>query len=100
MLRAGSGEQHAQSLFGHGESEWYKLMLFVHDMLWPYFVGGLLPGLVAAIASYYVARPLVAAYQVRRRARMLARAHERLARQSGATAYKRGRVAKPGSEGP
>ena len=56
-------------------------MRFVEDVIWPYLVGGLLPGLVAAIASYYVTRPLVAAYQMRRRSRMLARAHERLARQ-------------------
>lgn len=71
------------SLFGYGESEWYKVMRFVEDVIWPYLVGGLLPGLVAAIASYYVTRPLVAAYQTRRRGRMLARAHERLARQGG-----------------
>jgi uncharacterized protein len=70
------------SLFGHGDSEWYKIMHFVEDVIWPYFVGGLLPGLVAAIASYYVTRPLVAAYQTRRRNRMRARAHERLARQA------------------
>lgn len=67
------------SLFGYGESEWYKVMHFFEDVIWPYFVGGLLPGLVAAVASYYVTRPLVAAYQARRRSRMHARAHERLA---------------------
>jgi uncharacterized protein len=70
------------SLFGYGESEWYKVGRFVQDVIWPYLVGGILPGLVAAIAGYYVTRPLVAAYQTRRRARMLARAHERLARQA------------------
>ena len=73
------------SLFGYGESEWYKVGRFVEDVIWPYFVGGLLPGLVAAIASYYLTRPIVAAYQTRRRSRMLARAHERLARQADAT---------------
>ena len=86
------------SLFGYGESEWYKVMLFVQDVIWPYLVGGLLPGLVAAIASYYVARPLVAAYQVRRRSRMLSRAHERLARQTEA-AYK-AVEGETGSKGP
>lgn len=69
------------SLFGAGESEWHKLTLFLTDIVAPYFVGGFLPGLVAAIASYYLTRPLIAAYQTRRRARMLARARERLARQ-------------------
>ncbi len=49
-------------------------------MIWPYFVGGLLPGMVAAIASYYLVRPLVAAYQAGRRARLLAKAKARLLR--------------------
>ncbi len=71
------------SLFGYGESEWYKVLLFVQDVIWPYLVGGLLPGLVGAIAAYYVTRPLVSAYQTRRRSRMLARAHDRLARAAG-----------------
>lgn len=69
------------SLVGFGEPQWQKLTLFVRDVMWPYFVGGLLPGLVAAIATYYLARPLIAAYQARRRVRMLARARKRLARQ-------------------
>jgi uncharacterized protein (DUF2062 family) len=65
------------SLLGFGEAHWDKLTLVLRDVVWPYAVGGFLPGLVAAIASYYVARPLVGAYQARRRARVLARAHER-----------------------
>ena len=67
------------SLVGLGHSDWGKLVPFFRDILWPYLVGGLLPGLVAAVASYYLVRPLVAAYQARRRARMLERAHRRLA---------------------
>ena len=63
--------QSLKSLFGEGESEWYRGMLFVQDVLWPYLVGGVLPGLVASIAAYYLTRPLIAAYQMRRRARML-----------------------------
>ena len=66
------------SLFGVGTPQWSKLSLFLYDMVWPYFVGGLLPGLVASIAGYYLTRPLIAAYQARRRTRMLARAKERL----------------------
>ena len=38
-------------------------------MILPYFVGGLLPGIVASIAFYYLMRPLVAAYQKARRGR-------------------------------
>ena len=54
-------------------------------MLWPYFVGGLLPGLVAAVASYYVTLPLIAAYQAARRKRLADRTLAReAARQSQA----------------
>ncbi|MFO1107354.1 MAG: DUF2062 domain-containing protein [Amaricoccus sp.] len=70
--------QSAISLVGFGHPQWGKLDLFLYDMVWPYFVGGLLPGLIAAIASYYLTRPLIAAYQMRRRARMLERAKARL----------------------
>jgi uncharacterized protein (DUF2062 family) len=68
------------NLFGAGHADWHKLTLLLQDVIWPYFVGGLLPGLVAAIASYYLVRPLVAAYQAGRRARLLARAKARLLR--------------------
>lgn len=64
----------ALSLFGHGEAHWGKLAAFFQDVLWPYFVGGLLPGLVAAIASYLLIRPLIAAYQAARRMRLARRA--------------------------
>jgi uncharacterized protein len=73
--------QSLKSLLGYGDSEWYRLMLFVQDVLWPYLVGGVLPGLIASIAAYYVTRPLIAAYQLRRRARMIERAHRRLEQQ-------------------
>jgi uncharacterized protein len=69
------------SLFGYGHAEWYRLEPFFHYVLWPYFVGGLLPGLLAGVVTYWLARPLVAAYQARRRARMLERAHRRVVRE-------------------
>lgn len=85
------------SLAGSGESQWRLLGPFLHDLMWPYFVGGLLPGIVAAVAGYYIVRPIVAAYQRRRRARMLERARERLA-QAVADAYNT--PIDEGSEGP
>jgi uncharacterized protein (DUF2062 family) len=65
------------SLFGHGASEWHKVGAFFTDIIWPYYVGGLLPGLIAAIASYYLTRPLIVAYQAARRKRLAARAARR-----------------------
>jgi uncharacterized protein len=70
------------SLFGNGHADWNLLVPFLRDILWPYFVGGLLPGLAAAALSYWLTRPLVAAYQSRRRSRLLERAHRRLARET------------------
>lgn len=67
------------SLVGFGEAQWGKLARLLVDVIWPYFVGGLLPGLVAAIAGYYLTRPIVAAHQARRRNRRLARARSLLA---------------------
>jgi uncharacterized protein len=73
------------SLVGLGESAWDKLVPLFTDIVWPYFIGGLLPGLIAAIASYYLTRPLIGAYQSRRRTRMVARARRRVhaAKQAG-----------------
>jgi uncharacterized protein (DUF2062 family) len=77
------------SWFGMGVSQWSKVLIVYSDVLLPYLVGGLLPGIITSIACYYLVRPLIAAYQRRRRARMLARARERLA-QVAARAYKPG----------
>ena len=68
----------ALSLIGFGRPQWQKLSLFFYDMAWPYLVGGLLPGIITGIACYYLVRPLVAAYQARRRTRMLRRAKDKL----------------------
>ncbi|WP_339950667.1 DUF2062 domain-containing protein [uncultured Albimonas sp.] len=44
----------------------------------PYLVGGLLPGLAASIAFYVVMRPMIGAYQNRRRSKLMERAKERV----------------------
>lgn len=82
--------QSALSLLGIGTAQWGKLSLFLYDMVWPYFVGGLLPGIVTSIVCYYLVRPLVGAYQARRRTRMLRRAKDRLERQELGTAGDKG----------
>lgn len=57
------------SLFGLGESQWQKITLIWSEVMLPYFVGGLLPGLATSIVFYYLVRALVAAYQSARRRR-------------------------------
>ena len=68
------------SVLGIGAPQWQKLALFTHDIFWPYLAGGFLPGLISAIAAYYVTRPIITAYQAARRGRMLAKAKRRIAR--------------------
>lgn len=51
----------------------------IHELVIPYFVGGLAPGLLCALASFYIVKPLVESYQRRRRAKLVARAKKRIA---------------------
>ena len=66
------------ALFGPERMEWGGLRDFFHEVFWPYLVGGLGPGLLAAIASYWVTVPLVRAYQAARRKALEERLAERL----------------------
>jgi uncharacterized protein (DUF2062 family) len=80
-----------KSWFGYGPSMLDGLGVFMMDVFLPYLVGGILPGLVTSVACYWVIGPLVAAYQERRRrklmsiqARQRARLDEELAAYSAA----------------
>lgn len=73
--------QSIKAAFGFGEPAWDKLAQFWSELFVPYYVGGIIPGLITATVFYFLARPLVAAYQARRRAKMLARAQEKLRQQ-------------------
>lgn len=55
------------AIFTPARAEWSELALFYQDVFWPYLIGGIIPGLVCAIAAYYVSLPLITAYQNRRR---------------------------------
>ncbi|WP_112321815.1 DUF2062 domain-containing protein [Oceanibium sediminis] len=68
------------SLVGYGEPAWGTLSIFFYEVFLPYYVGGLVPGLITAGVCYFVSRPLVAAYQQRRRSRLLLKAQEKLAK--------------------
>lgn len=47
--------------------EWHELEVFYHEVFLPYLLGGILPGLLAAVICYYVSVPLIRAYQHRRK---------------------------------
>ncbi len=75
---------------GYGlEWLWHNLdAIFV-----PYLVGGLLPGLAASVACYFVLRPMVAAFQNRRRLLLMARARQRMKDHAARVASRRRRAA-------
>ena len=58
------------SLVWLSEPRWDDVLHFFEQVFIPYFIGGLLPGLAAAAATYFLARPVVYAYQKRRRAKL------------------------------
>ncbi|MFK7944115.1 MAG: DUF2062 domain-containing protein [Paracoccaceae bacterium] len=60
------------SWFGYGPSMLDGFLNFLDEVFLPYLIGGMLPGLVSAVISYIVLGPIVAAYQERRRKKILA----------------------------
>jgi uncharacterized protein len=66
-------------LFGRGYTDWVGLEHFFHSIFVPYLLGGTIFGIITGIAFYFLSRPVIAAYQNRRRSRLLQRAKARLA---------------------
>ncbi|MBD3626000.1 MAG: DUF2062 domain-containing protein [Rhodobacteraceae bacterium] len=85
--------QSLKAMFGFGQPAWDRLGAFFWDVFVPYFAGGIIPGLIAAVAMYFLTRPLVAAYQAQRRKRLCERAQQRLT----STAAARKRLLKEGT---
>jgi len=63
-------------LFGYGPTKWSGFVDFFHSVFIPYFFGGLLPGFITAIIIYFASKPLVKAYQQRRRGRLMEKIKE------------------------
>ncbi|MEL6960395.1 MAG: DUF2062 domain-containing protein [Pseudomonadota bacterium] len=55
------------AIFTHEKMDWSGLLRFNQEVFYPYLVGGILPGIVAATICYYLSVPLITAYQNRRR---------------------------------
>ena len=64
----------------------------IFELMIPYFVGGLIPGLICAVISYFLIHPIVATYQKRRRVKLMARAKARIEAQNASDSE----AAKPG----
>ncbi len=61
------------------------LLQNIPTLVVPYFVGGLIPGILCAVISFFLVRPMVRAYQQRRQKRLVAQARKRLANQLNAS---------------
>jgi hypothetical protein len=59
--------QGVKSLFGYGESDWALLYSFFRELFLPYFIGGFVLGVIAALFTYFVFRPIIYAYKVTRK---------------------------------
>lgn len=81
------------ALFTTEVAHWDKLGRFFWRVMWPYMVGGIVPGIVCALASYMVALPAVEAYQRRRVARLRERYEARRGAIEAAEAEDRARCA-------
>jgi uncharacterized protein (DUF2062 family) len=58
------------ALFTDADAHWSNMDGFYHALFLPYLVGGLIPGIFAGLAVYYLSVPLISVYQKRRRGRL------------------------------
>lgn len=56
-----------QAVFTDDTMDWSGIMVFLDQLFYPYLIGGILPGIICASVSYYLAVPLLRAYQKRRK---------------------------------
>lgn len=60
-----------KSWFGYGPSTWDGVVEFFRTIMFPYFVGGIIPGLVTGTIIYFATKPAVRVYQNRRKGRIM-----------------------------
>ncbi len=55
-----------KSIFTHREAHWDRLIDFYDQVFYPFMIGGIVPGVIAGLISYYLSVPVIRAYQKRR----------------------------------
>ncbi|WP_372611503.1 DUF2062 domain-containing protein [Aquicoccus sp.] len=55
------------AIFTGAPQNWSNLSAFHDEVFLPYLIGGIIPGIIAASVCYYLAVPVILAYQNRRR---------------------------------
>ncbi|NVK14542.1 MAG: DUF2062 domain-containing protein [Rhodobacteraceae bacterium] len=61
------------ALFMDRPADWQGLHLFYNEVFYPYMIGGVIPGVVAATVCYLLSLPVIRVYQQRRRAKIKAK---------------------------
>lgn len=74
----------ARALFTAEVTHWDSLGTFFRTIFWPYFVGGLLPGVAVSLGFYWASIPIVRAYQKIRAGQAKDRLEKRLLVKSAA----------------
>jgi hypothetical protein len=64
------------ALFTEDRANWANLSIFYETVFIPYLVGGLIPGVVAGLVCYYLSKPVISAYQKRRKGKLAAKLAE------------------------
>ena len=65
------------AMFTDDRADWHRLSGFYDEVFFPYFVGGIIPGIIAGTICYYLSLPIITAYQNRRKGRLKAKWLER-----------------------
>lgn len=69
--------RNVRAIFSDDVMRWERLLRFFRGVFLPYLVGGIGPGLVAAVIGYWVSLPALHGYQTLRAARREARARKK-----------------------
>ena len=76
------------AIFTDDRADWHRLSGFYDEVFFPYFVGGIIPGIVAGTICYYLSLPIITAYQNRRKGRLKAKWLERKEKKAAKAAEK------------
>ncbi len=56
-----------KAIFTDAQADWSHLRVLYDEVFLPYMIGWIVPGIIAATIAYYISRPLITAYQNRRK---------------------------------
>ncbi len=77
------------AITGHS-ANWSELALFYNEVLLPFTIGGIIPGIICGLIAYYLSAPVISAYQKRRLSKLRRRAEKRLAKKAADQAAQKG----------